>query len=279
MQGGNIMSLIKRMREGIRRSKLLICAGVMATSLLTLGATDVKNVSVIADGQTAQIMTTHTQPEKIVAEAGIKMGEFDELRLSTLRVKNETEIHVIRAVPVRIDMDGAVQEMQTARPTVGLFLKKLGIDREKYQSSLNDGAPIRAGLVIRLRTPEALLTEEQEASQEQLHAWEGGQYVETAHGNLRFTECLVMEASAYLPTDGSEEGITATGVPARYGIVAVDPDVIPLGTRLYIPGYGIALAADTGGMIEGDMIDLCMEDYDECIQFGRRDIDVYVLDM
>ena len=208
----------------------------------------------------------------------IKMGEFDELRLSTLRVKNETEIHVIRAVPVRIDMDGAVQEMQTARPTVGLFLKKLGIDREKYQSSLNDGAPIRAGLVIRLRTPEALLTEEQEASQEQLHAWEGGQYVETAHGNLRFTECLVMEASAYLPTDGSEEGITATGVPARYGIVAVDPDVIPLGTRLYIPGYGIALAADTGGMIEGDMIDLCMEDYDDCIQFGRRDIDVYILE-
>ena len=54
--------------------------------------------------------------------------------------------------------------------------------------------------------------------------------------------------------------------------------MIPLGTRLYIPGYGVAVAADTGGMIEGDMIDLCMEDYGSAIEFGRRDVKVYVLD-
>ncbi|MBR1886210.1 MAG: 3D domain-containing protein, partial [Schwartzia sp.] len=45
-----------------------------------------------------------------------------------------------------------------------------------------------------------------------------------------------------------------------------------------IPGYGVAIAADTGGMIEGDMIDLCMEDYDDCMEFGRRDINVYILE-
>lgn len=274
------MSLIKRIQEWLRRSKLVVCAGVVAASALTLGAASVKHVSVIADGETAQITTLHSQPEKIVAEAGIEMGEGDELRLSTLRVKDETEIHVIRAVPVHIDMDGTVKEIKTARPTVGTLLKKLGVDREKYESSLNDDALIRAGLVIRLRTPEERQAEEQQAAeQEFVRVRDGGQYVETSRGHLRYTDCLVMEASAYLPTDGSEEGLTATGIPARYGVVAVDPDVIPLGTRLYIPGYGVALAADTGGMIEGAMIDLCMEDYDECIQFGRRDIDVYVLDM
>ena len=46
--------------------------------------------------------------------------------------------------------------------------------------------------------------------------------------------------------------ITATGLPAVRGIAAVDPDVIPLGTRLFIPGYGEAIAADTGGAIVGN---------------------------
>ena len=87
-----------------------------------------------------------------------------------------------------------------------------------------------------------------------------------------------MEATAYLPTDGDGYGITATGIPATYGVAAVDPYVIPLGSRLYIPGYGEAIAADTGGAIYGNRIDLCMESYSECMNFGRRDITVYVLE-
>ena len=87
-----------------------------------------------------------------------------------------------------------------------------------------------------------------------------------------------MEASAYLPYDGGGAGYTALGIPARYGVVAVDPDIIPLGTRLYIPGYGEAIAADTGGAINGYMIDLCMEDYTQAIAFGRRGVEVYILD-
>ena len=64
---------------------------------------------------------------------------------------------------------------------------------------------------------------------------------------------------------------------AQRGVVAVDPDVIPLGTKVYIPGYVVAVAADTGGAIRGHKIDLCMENYDEAIRFGRRNIDVYIL--
>ena len=89
---------------------------------------------------------------------------------------------------------------------------------------------------------------------------------------------MAMEATAYLPTDGSGEGLTAMGIPATYGVVAVDPSIIPLGTRVYIPGYGEAIAADTGGAIIGYCIDLCMESYAECMNFGRRVVTVYVLD-
>jgi 3D (Asp-Asp-Asp) domain-containing protein len=53
--------------------------------------------------------------------------------------------------------------------------------------------------------------------------------------------------------------------------------VIPLGTRVFIPGYGLALAADTGGAIKGHKIDLCIEEYNEAIRFGRRKVEVYIL--
>lgn len=102
--------------------------------------------------------------------------------------------------------------------------------------------------------------------------------VDTSRGSMRFSRVMAMEASAYLPTDGSVEGITATGVPARRGIVAVDPDVIPLGTRLYVQGYGLATAADVGGAIVGNRIDLCMENDSEAWRFGRRSVKVYILD-
>ncbi|SMC72112.1 3D domain-containing protein [Sporomusa malonica] len=101
--------------------------------------------------------------------------------------------------------------------------------------------------------------------------------VDTSRGAMRFRDIRYMEATAYLPTDGSALGLTATGISARRGVVAVDPDVIPLGTRVYVPGYGMGLAADTGGAIVGDKIDLCVEDASEAWRFGRRTVKVYVL--
>ena len=102
--------------------------------------------------------------------------------------------------------------------------------------------------------------------------------VETSRGTVRFKRVEWMEATAYLPTDGDGHGITATGIRARHGIVAVDPNYLPLGSRLYVPGYGLALAADTGGAIIGDKIDLCMEDASDAWRFGRRTVKVYVLE-
>lgn len=95
---------------------------------------------------------------------------------------------------------------------------------------------------------------------------------------MNYTAVMAMEATAYLPTDGDGACITALGIPATYGVVAVDPSIIPLGSRVYIPGYGMAIAADTGGAIVGYCIDLCMESYAEAMNFGRRVVTVYVLD-
>ena len=93
---------------------------------------------------------------------------------------------------------------------------------------------------------------------------------------------LVMEATAYDPGPKScgkwASGYTATGAKAEKGIVAVDDRVIAMGTRMYIPGYGFALAADRGSAIKGMRIDLCYPTYAEAIQFGRRKVKVYLLD-
>ncbi|MBE7052375.1 MAG: DUF348 domain-containing protein [Ruminococcaceae bacterium] len=78
-------------------------------------------------------------------------------------------------------------------------------------------------------------------------------------------------------------GITASGTTAKYGTVAVDPRVIPLGTKMYIVSadgkfvYGFCTAEDTGGAIKGNKVDLFYNTRSECLQFGRRDVLVYIL--
>jgi len=90
---------------------------------------------------------------------------------------------------------------------------------------------------------------------------------------------ITMHASAYAPNYGPGVGSrTANGMKAQKGVVAVDPRVIPLGTRLYIDGYGEAIAADTGGAIKGNRIDLCYNTPGECFKFGRRDVKVTILE-
>jgi len=69
---------------------------------------------------------------------------------------------------------------------------------------------------------------------------------------------------------------TATGRNARLPGVAVDPKVIPLGSRVYIPGYGWRLADDTGGAIKGRRIDLRLPSRGECLRFGRQKMTVAV---
>jgi 3D (Asp-Asp-Asp) domain-containing protein len=90
-------------------------------------------------------------------------------------------------------------------------------------------------------------------------------------------DAMEMVATAYTANCGGCDGMTAIGRRAGHGIVAVDPRVIPIGTRLYIPGYGPAIAGDTGGSIVGNRIDLGFDTLRDAMLFGRRDVKVYRL--
>ena len=109
--------------------------------------------------------------------------------------------------------------------------------------------------------------------------------------NFSYSNVLTCSATAYdlsyescgkRPGDPNY-GITASGMKAQYGVVAVDPSVIPLGTKLYIEStdgswaYGYCVAGDTGGGINGNRVDLFFNSRSEALQFGRRQVRVYIL--
>ncbi len=72
-------------------------------------------------------------------------------------------------------------------------------------------------------------------------------------------------------------GFTARGTRTQLGTVAVDPRMIPMGSRLYIPGYGWGRAVDTGGAIQGRKIDVWLPTLSQCLQWGVRDVTVTVV--
>lgn len=94
----------------------------------------------------------------------------------------------------------------------------------------------------------------------------------------QYASTINVTATGYTPYDAGCNGITSTGTVAKKGSIAVDPRVIPYGTKLYIPGYGYGVAEDCGGAIKGNKIDLCYETKTEAFSWGRRNITVYVLD-
>ena len=116
--------------------------------------------------------------------------------------------------------------------------------------------------------------------------------IASSRGMITYEKSIEMVATAYdlsYESTGKRPGdkyfgITASGTKARPGVVAVDPKVIPLGTKLYIksldswPDYGFAVAEDTGGAIKGNKIDLFMESHSTATRFGRRKVKVYILD-
>ncbi|MBQ5696118.1 MAG: 3D domain-containing protein [Clostridium sp.] len=101
---------------------------------------------------------------------------------------------------------------------------------------------------------------------------------ESKETSTSYKATYTMEATAY-----TGDSITATGTtPIRneegLSTIAVDPSVIPLGSKVYIPGYGEAIASDTGSAIKGNKIDLFFNSKDECAKWGRQNVTLYILE-
>jgi uncharacterized protein YabE (DUF348 family)/3D (Asp-Asp-Asp) domain-containing protein len=137
-----------------------------------------------------------------------------------------------------------------------------GVLHREYVVTYEDGAETFRQLVDEWYDPEPIDTIVYLGNAERVQA------AEALPEGLNIVRVMHVYATWYSPaSSGSGRapgdpyyGITSTGVPVTKGVVAVDPSVIPYGTRMYIPGYGFGVAADTGGAIIGDIIDLGFPD-------------------
>ena len=115
--------------------------------------------------------------------------------------------------------------------------------------------------------PVALGIHEERTHEERAH--------EVSRGSGRAVYVSATGYSAFDPGNGKH---TATGTMVRRGVIAVDPSVIPLGTRVFIPGYGEAVAEDVGGSIHGYRIDVAFDSHAEALMFGRQDLEIFIME-
>lgn len=181
-----------------------------------------------------------------------------------------SKICVSRANYVTFTRGGSTLEYYTHSDTVEEFLEELGVqveDNEKVVPEMS--AELYDGLEVCIKNKVDAMSPLD---------------FDIDLSNARVITC---EATAY--TAAADEcwpyadGLTATGVKCQVGVVAVDPKVIPLKSKLYIETadgsfvYGYCTAEDTGGAIKGNKIDLAMDTKADCFQFGRRTVKVYIL--
>lgn len=92
---------------------------------------------------------------------------------------------------------------------------------------------------------------------------------------------MTVSSTAYTANCEGCSGTTANGTNLKeipYAkVVAVDPDVIPMGSVVYVPGYGYAVAADTGGGIQGNEIDVYMKNYSDAVNWGRKNVNITII--
>ena len=245
-------------------------------------------ITVICDGITANVVTTRKKVRDALAETGIVVGAEDIVTPALDEsIGQDMLVSVVRVAKSESTESAAIPYTESTVEDSGLYIgeseiRQTGVNGEKkitYMSTLHDGIEVSREIVA-----EEVITE----PVEKIIAV-GTKVRENTHEKgFSYKKKLTVTATAYdpYPAGGSGLGITANGMKAQYGVVAVDPKVIPLGTRLYIEStddgnswsYGYCIAADTGGAIKGNKIDLCYNTVSECIQFGRRSANVYVLE-
>ncbi|HEY3369028.1 MAG TPA: 3D domain-containing protein [Symbiobacteriaceae bacterium] len=237
-------------------------------------------VTVAVDGKNLQTESVAANVAGLLQELSVQLNPKDTVSfdlaaalVAGMQVKVVRHTETISVAQVEIPFETVRQEDRTmdAGRTEELQAGESGIKEIKNITYLEDGRPVKTEVVEEKVAKEPV---------SQVVAYGTVAVVSRGGRDYRYSRELELSATGY--TAGKESnpngnGYTYTGMKAVHGVVAVDPNVIPLYTRLYIEGYGPAVAADIGGAIKGNRIDLCFDSLAEALSWGRRTVTVYVL--
>lgn len=250
-------------------------------------------VNIYVDGKNIRVMTCEDTVGDVLKSNSIELSELDRIENASLEdsIKANMDIRITR---VR-------EEMVTEQTPIPYSeIKKENNNMDKGTSRVvregKDGIREKIYKVVYEDGKEVLreLVEDVVALAPVNKIIEYGTVLnfKTSRGEtVRYKKVLNMVATAYTasykdtgknPGDAGF-GITYTGKKVKEGIIAVDPKVIPLGTRVYVegvgntPDYGFAVAEDIGGAIKGNVIDLYFDSQEEVDKWGRRSVRVYIL--
>jgi 3D (Asp-Asp-Asp) domain-containing protein len=160
--------------------------------------------------------------------------------------------------------EATASTLESARTQRAQYVASLASDRRLTQQQI--GALVARAQSAQIRSSQLTSARASEDSMRDTVTPPAPVFVDTTPGAGR---TLTVSATGY-----ALSGTTATGLPVGWGIVAVDPSVIPLGTHMTVPGYGEAVAADTGGAIVGDTIDLWFPTVAQADAWGRRTVTI-----
>lgn len=279
---GNAASAVRTtaVRVGLVLAKVLCAFAVLIlmATMVVAGTQSGSPTKVIiqVDGQTWEWITSQATVGGALREAGVVLNPKDRIQPG-LNVKLGPGMHIgIQRIEDKVIYKKEAVPFKTVvrfNPSVtGQKVVQEGVAGEKeiqYLYRYRDGGKV-AEKIIGSTITKKPITRIVNVSHPRMLASRDGSYLR----HIR------MSATAYAPfhCGGSASGNCALGFRAGKGVVAVDPRIIPLGTKLYVEGYGEAIAADTGGAIKGSRIDLCYDTYSEAIHFGRRTVTVWILE-
>jgi 3D (Asp-Asp-Asp) domain-containing protein/peptidoglycan hydrolase CwlO-like protein len=190
-----------------------------------------------------------------------RLADQDRIVIEQTRKAKQQLTRITRALAKRqLELQGLAD--QAAQST--LQLEQAHAERSSYLASMASQRRLNAAAISSLQQ-QALAVE---TRSRQLTAVASGRPAPTIEPGLG-GRTLTVTATGY-----AIKGRTATGAPTGWGIVAVDPSVIPLGTRMTIPGYGSGVAADTGGAVRGATIDLWFPSLAQARAWGRRTVTI-----
>ncbi|MDD3926928.1 MAG: 3D domain-containing protein [bacterium] len=241
-------------------------------------------VTISIDGKEMSLLTAGRTVKELLAEQNIALGKYDRVcPAPTEALKAGLLVRV-----VRVEKKTVVSTAPIKARTV--FRRDYSLERgqSKVVSQGADGVLEKSYVVYTRDGVETLrkqVSRKVAVQPKKKVVAIGTRYSRSSRFTRGYTgegRMVVMHATGYDPGPGScgryADGYTSIGLRAGYGVVAVDPKVIPMRSRLYIEGYGYAIAGDVGGAIKGRRIDLGFDTRREALNFGRRNVKVYIID-